>query len=94
MTKVGVVVLNFINYEETIQCVESIIIQKNVDLDIVVVDNGSPNESYKNLVLKYSENELVNILKNNSNLGYARGNNVGINFLRSRGVSIYCSMQF
>lgn len=85
MTKVGVVVLNFINYEETIQCVESIIIQKNVDLDIVVVDNGSPNESYKNLVLKYSENELVNILKNNSNLGYARGNNVGINFLRSRG---------
>lgn len=85
MKKVGVIVLNFENYEETIQCVESIIIQKDVDLDIVIVDNGSKNDSYKNLVLKYSENESVTILKNNANMGYAKGNNVGINFLRSRG---------
>lgn len=48
---------------------------------ITVVDNGSPNNSYHELSLRYQNEDKVFILNNNLNVGYARGNNVGIQFL-------------
>lgn len=44
--KVAIVILNYMNYQETMSCVESALQQKNVKFHIVVVDNGSSNDSY------------------------------------------------
>ena len=43
---VGIVVLNYKNFNETIECVNSLLLQREVLLTIVVVENGSENESY------------------------------------------------
>ena len=51
MEKIGVVVLNYKNYNETINCVNSLLGQSNVDLEIVIVENGSNNDSEKVLNL-------------------------------------------
>lgn len=85
MKRIGVVILNYKNYKETVKCVESVLNQDNVYLKIAIVDNGSNNESYDMLLEEFKDNEEVSIIKNNDNLGYAKGNNVGICFLRKLG---------
>lgn len=82
MEKVGIVVLNYKNYKETMICVNSILQQKKIDLYIVIVDNGSNNESVKILSENYKQNAHVKFIQCSDNLGYAKGNNIGIQYLQ------------
>lgn len=84
--KIGIVVLNYIKYQETINCVESILAQRNVDTSIVIVDNGSNNDSYNVLFDKYNKFKNIQIIGLDTNLGYAKGNNIGIKKLREKNI--------
>lgn len=67
----------------TIQCIESI--QKRIDTKnycIVIVDNASPNNTGVRLMDTYSMSSEVTVLLNMKNEGFARGNNVGIQYAR------------
>ena len=88
--KVGVVVLNFKKYEETELCVNSLLEQKKIEVSIVIVDNGSENESINYLKQKFDGNFRVHIIGLEDNVGYAKGNNVGIKYLRKRGYEYIC----
>ena len=46
MGKIGIVILNYLNYLDTIECVDSIRQMDYKIAGIVIVDNGSYNESY------------------------------------------------
>lgn len=77
------VILHYLVYEETIKCIDSI--KKNIDTDsykIIVVDNASPNSSGKILKNKYKEDDNVTVISIDHNIGFARGNNIGIDFCR------------
>ncbi len=79
---IGFVILHYIVYEDTIDCVDSI--KSKIDTEnyrIVIIDNDSPNNSYEILYEKFKEDKKINILRNNENLGFACGNNVGINYI-------------
>ncbi len=80
---VSVVILNYIKYDETIECVNSLLHQKEININIIIVDNGSPNESL--FVLKDLYGKIINvkILSSDVNLGFAKGNNMGINYSRN-----------
>lgn len=82
--KIGVVVLNYINYMETIYCIDSLLAQRNADIQIVVVDNGSGNESSDVLYEKYSDVSFISFINLEYNLGFARGNNVGIKYAKEQ----------
>lgn len=76
------VVLHYLTLSDTVECVESIL---NMDYDkfsIVVVDNGSPNDSGIALKEKYKDNSLVNIIISEENLGFAKGNNIGYRYAK------------
>lgn len=85
MKKLGIVVLNYQNYIDTIKCVNSILNQKNILLEIVIVDNGSNNNSFTELQKAFKNINNIKIIKSKNNLGYANGNNLGIDFLYSKG---------
>ncbi len=85
MKKLGIVVLNYKNYNDTIKCVNSILAQKDILLEIVIVDNGSNNNSFIELKKIFGKLNNIKIIKSKNNLGYARGNNIGIDFLYSKG---------
>lgn len=74
---VYVIILNYNGYKDTIECVNSLkkIVYKNYK--IVIVDNNSTDDSEK--VLKESCKECL-IIQTGRNLGYAGGNNIGINY--------------
>ena len=77
----GIIILNYKTYKETLTLVYSLIDLKiKVSFQIIVVDNDSPNNSIKELK-KIKKIENVSLLKSDSNLGYACGNNLGLNFL-------------
>lgn len=84
---IGIVVLNYKNFHETINCVNSLLSQKGVLFEIVIVDNGSNNESYKEIVQQFESNKKIQVIKNEDNLGYSRGNNIGIKCLQSKGIN-------
>lgn len=90
---VGVVVLNFNQYEETFRCVDSLLGQRGTRLRIVIVDNGSANDSCARLRERYSVllggqqtasagQVRMTLLRSEDNLGFAGGMNLGIDCLR------------
>jgi GT2 family glycosyltransferase len=77
--KVFIIILNWNEWRDTIECLESLEKIDYLNYQIVLVDNGSKNESVLQLEKFCSEyNEDLVFLKNQNNLGFAGGNNVGI----------------
>lgn len=75
---VSIIILNYNNYKDTKECIESVLKTRYKNKEIILVDNGS-EEKYINLLEKdYQKNKMVRIIKNDENLGFAAGNNVGI----------------
>lgn len=86
MYDIGIVVLNYVNYSETIKCVSSLLKQENVRARIVIVENGSGNESAERLRGAFDGEETVTVVDTGKNLGYAKGNNIGIQRLQEEGI--------
>lgn len=78
MSRVAIVVLNYLNYKDTIECVNSALEMDYFICGIVIVDNGSHNNSYLMLDKTYQETKKVHLISLKKNQGYARGNNRGI----------------
>ncbi|MCI8505908.1 MAG: glycosyltransferase family 2 protein [Lachnospiraceae bacterium] len=82
MYRLAIVVLNYLNYEDTIECVDSILKMQYPICGIVIVENGSHNASLRILKKTYKDIEQIRIIKSRKNRGYARGNNIGIIYAR------------
>lgn len=88
MKTICIVILNYNNYEDTIECVSSL--QMAIDpakYDIVIVDNNSNNDS-----VSIIQNKLngVTLIQSNQNRGYAYGNNLGIQYAKKEGYEYVC----
>lgn len=81
--KIVFLILNYETYWETNKCVNSIfetIGQHEISSlkhEIVIVDNGSTNNSLLKLHDYYDAVDGIHILKTEENLGFAKGNNLG-----------------
>lgn len=80
--EIFIIILNYLNYKDTIQLVGQLKEQQNITIRIVIVDNNSPNESYTTLSNLYKDDNLINVLKTQKNGGYSFGNNVGLKFIK------------
>lgn len=77
------VLLNYRDYELTVRAAESIIDKLDGEnYTIVIVENGSNNESAKYLAEYCAGKDRVNLVVSDENLGFARGNNLGINYAK------------
>lgn len=85
MCEIVFVILHYITLDDTVECVESI---RNKCIKekykIVIVDNASPNESEMELRKRYGEAKDVDLVLLQDNLGFAKGNNVGIKVAREK----------
>ncbi|MDS0284663.1 glycosyltransferase family 2 protein [Haloarcula onubensis] len=72
---VTIVILTWENYEETADCLDSLRSLTYDNYRVLVVDNGSEDGSIERLQSEYDWCEFV---VNDENIGFARGNNVGI----------------
>lgn len=79
-----IVILNYLNFTDTIECVSSILNYKYGERGIVIVDNGSDNGSYQILQKRYANQLHVKVIGKHKNEGFARGNNTGIQYARKK----------
>lgn len=82
MFSITFVVLHYLVFEDTVECVESILQMKHNKINIVVVDNCSPNGSGAQLREKYSVLNNIHIILNIENMGFTLGNNVGYKYAK------------
>lgn len=111
--KVIIIILNWNGWEDTLECLESIYQNKYTNFQVIVVDNGSEDDSikriqeycsgkikvnsefftYKNKTIELIEidsencikkfnmhNNMLLLIKNKKNYGFAEGNNIAIKF--------------
>jgi len=81
------IVLHYLegSIQDTIECVDSLF--QNIERDdyaVVIVDNGSNDTSLETLTTTFLENNKVEVLHSEHNLGFARGNNMGSSYALSR----------
>lgn len=75
-------VLHYKNADVTEQCIQSLLSNDMEDSCIVIVDNASGDGSYEKLSDIYGDDQRIHMLHNDTNLGYAAGNNVGFRYAK------------
>ena len=82
---IGFVILHYKTINDTESCVDSIR-KKCVGINyaIIIVDNASPDNTYNDLQKLYNNSSDVVLIHNEKNEGFAKGNNVGIRYLRDK----------
>jgi len=88
MPKVSIIILNWNQPEFTVNCVKSVLKQSYQDFEILLVDNGSEDNSLEIFRKEFGKNEKIRILETGKNLGYAGGNNFGVKKARGEYVAI------
>ena len=79
---VYIIVLNWNGWQDTIECIESCLKLTYPRYRILIVDNGSTDDSEFKLRQRFSG---IDILQAGKNLGFAGGNNVGIRHALEQG---------
>jgi len=91
MKKVLFIILNYNSSKYTIQCINSLktISKKTVNF-FMIIDNGSTVESLDEILnIKDIEKNII-MIKNNNNLGFAKANNIGINYAIKEKMDYVC----
>jgi hypothetical protein len=86
--KVSIIILNWNGWEDTIECLESLYKITYPNYEVIVVDNGSTNDSLKQIKKVINKNN-TRIIENKENLGFAEGNNVAMREVMKVGKSKY-----
>ncbi len=82
LPKVSCIVLNWNGWSDTIQCLQALKRITYSHLTVIVVDNGSSDDS---LVRIRASHPDVLVLESGVNLGFAGGNNIGIRHVLAHG---------
>jgi len=73
---VYIIILNWNSFDDTLQCLKSLDSLTYKNYQVIVVDNGSVNQSSTVL----ADVKGITFIQNKSNLGFAGGNNVAIHY--------------
>lgn len=82
---VTIVILNWNGVDDTVECVDSLLIQSVQDFQVVLVDNGSDGDDADRLERRYGRDPRFEIRRHDSNLGFARGMNAVLETVLERG---------
>ncbi len=91
MKKIYIVILNYNGYEDTLICLKSLskLFATGDQLYTIIVDNGSTDgsvEQFKSQSANWRTNlKIDKIIENQKNLGFAKGNNIGIKYALDKG---------
>ena len=74
--KVSIILVNYNGYEDTVECVKSILTCDYTNYDIYIVENGSRDK--ENIKEDIFLNEHCIVIYSEKNGGFSEGNNIGI----------------
>ena len=85
---VYIIVLNYNNADDTIECIKSLEKIEYDNYKIVIVDNKSTDDSIEKL--KKAFDNKYYFIKSDKNIGYAAGNNLGVQYALENDAEYVC----
>lgn len=83
MDKIVFVVLHYETLDDTKECLDSLLkYLADPRVQVVAVDNGSPNGKLETLAPEYADNPKIHFVYAKRNLGFAKGNNLGFRYAK------------
>lgn len=80
----GIVILNYIAWNQSLECIQSIRqSQREEDYRIILIDNASPTRMPDD-IKEMIEKKEIEYLATETNIGFARGNNLGIRLAKEK----------
>lgn len=83
--KVYIIILNWNGWQDTLECLESVKKINYQNYRMIVIDNGSTNESVEKISGYIKEFKNFELLVQKENLGFTGGNNLGIKYALENG---------
>ena len=84
---ISVIIVTWNSEKHLPACLDALSAQTYKDFEVVMIDNGSSDQSYLDFEGKYSDLKLT-IIKNNENLGFATANNIGARLARGKWLAL------
>jgi hypothetical protein len=81
---VSIIILNYNGKDFLNECLNSVLNSNYPNFEIILVDNASTDDSIKLAIEKYGSSPTLKIIKNEGNLGFAKGNNVGTSYAKGK----------
>ncbi|MDB4665625.1 glycosyltransferase family 2 protein [bacterium] len=78
---IGVVIINYFNHNEVFLYIEKYLKPLLIEARIVIVDNSADLIEHEKLVELVKDDRSIDVIKAPENLGYAKGNNLGVKHL-------------
>lgn len=72
--ELSVIIVNYNSGTYAVDCIKSLFVQQDIQLEIIVVDNASQDNSIE--LLKNNFADRIQLITSNENLGFARANNL------------------
>ena len=82
---ISIVILNYNAGDLLINCVQSVLNTTYNNIEVIVVDNASKDQSHIRCKEKF---DAIKLIQNKKNLGYCEGNNVGLRQVKGKFVVI------
>ena len=82
---VSIVILNYNSGDLLIDCVQSVFNTSYDNIEVIVVDNASKDQSHIRCKEKF---DVIKLIENKENFGYCEGNNVGLRQVKGEYVVI------
>jgi GT2 family glycosyltransferase len=80
---VSIIVLNYNGTRYIKRCVETVLKSEYDNFELVIVDNNSADNSL-DIVKDEFHDDRLKLIRNNKNVGFASGNNLGVNYARGK----------
>ncbi len=84
--KVSVVILNYNGGELTLKAIDSVFNQKGIEVEVIVIDNGSTDGSCQKIEKTFGEK--IKLIKNSINMGFAYACNQGFELAEGEWVAL------
>lgn len=82
---IAFVVLHYGKYETSLGCVENLLEKLEGNYSVIIVDNASPDGSGRKLKERFQEEEHVEVILLDRNMGFSGGMNVGYRIAKEQG---------
>jgi len=82
LSSVVIIIVNWNGRDDTLACLASLDQLDYPACEIVIIDNGSTDNSVADIRVAYSD---VTLIETGENLGYVGGNNIGLEYTQTKG---------
>lgn len=86
--KIYIVLVNYNGTTDTNECIDSLLNIRYSNFKVVIVDNNSETNQIESLISL--DNDKVEIILNDTNVGFSGGNNIGIEHALKNGADYIC----